>query len=138
MPFDGAGFIQGERVHKLDAVSRLLGTPNGWCKGTLRTGDGRYCLRGAIMAVHAAGLLEAPILRAINEVTGRHFRRIEAFNDHPHTDHALVCAVLQRAREHLLLGESSGQPVPIGGGGTPRVSTMQRWRDTVRGWFALA
>src|ERR1700719_3853610 len=44
------------------------------------------------------------VLRAINEVTGRHYRSIEAFNDHPNTDHAQVVEVLARARTDLAVG----------------------------------
>lgn len=42
--------------------------------------------------------LKAPILRAIEQVTG-HAWRIENFNDHPTTTHALVLSVLHQARE---------------------------------------
>ena len=136
MPFDGADFIPGRSLQKLNAVANLVGTPGTWCKGTLRTGDGRYCLRGAILAVHADGLLEAPLLQAVHEVTGRHFRRIEAFNDHPYTDHALVCAVLQRTRDNLLAGRIAPEAGPDAGQVVHRPG-VRRWRDTVRSWFAF-
>src|SRR5260370_7539534 len=50
MPFDGVGFGFDDRVGKIDKVINLLATPHRWCKGTLRTHDGRHCIRGAIMA----------------------------------------------------------------------------------------
>jgi hypothetical protein len=83
MPFDGVGFDVYESAQKLDAVIDLLATSERWCKGALRSHDGRYCIRGAIRAVNGAELLEPAILQAIGQVAGRRFRRIEAFNDHP-------------------------------------------------------
>src|SRR5258707_13886824 len=85
MPFDGLGFVADESVRKLDQVIELIGTPDRWCKGALRSHDGRYCIRGAVGAVDGAGLLEPPILQAVCQVAGRRFGRIEAFNDHPNT-----------------------------------------------------
>jgi hypothetical protein len=104
MPFDGVGLGLDERVGKIDKVIDLLATPDKWCKGTLKTHDGRRCIRGAIMAVDGVGTLQPVVLRAINEVTGRHYRRIESFNDHPDTDHAQVVEVLARARDELFAG----------------------------------
>ena len=105
MPFDGVGFIGNKSVRKMDEVIDLLGTPDKWCKGALRSHDGRYCIRGAVRAVDAADVLEPSILEAIGQVAGKRFRRIESFNDHPNTSHDQVLAVLHRARDNL----SSGQ-----------------------------
>ena len=113
MPFDGVGFVSGECLQKLDAMTDLVGTPDRWCKGTLRTRDGRFCLRGAILEVGGTGLLEAPILQAIGDVTGRRCRRIEAFNDDLQTNHVTVCAVLSRARENLLAGKTATERLPF-------------------------
>src|SRR2546430_15823292 len=104
MPFDGVGFVIHESLDKLDAVIELIGTPAKWCKGALRSHDGRYCIRGAIRAVDGAELLEPAILQAIGQVAGRRFRRIEAFNDHPNTGHDQVIAVLSRARRNIEVG----------------------------------
>src|SRR5947208_13440444 len=101
MPFDGAGFGYNESLHKLDTVIDLLETPDRWCKGALRSHDGRYCIRGAIRAVSGSEVLEPAILQAIGQVAGRRFRRIEAFNDHPNTTHDQVVAVLALARNNL-------------------------------------
>ena len=60
-------------------------------------------IRGAIMAVDGVGILEPIVLRAIREVTGRHYRRIVSFNDNPNTDHAQVVEVLARARMNLAM-----------------------------------
>ena len=79
MPFDGVGFIGNESVRKMDEVIDLLGTPDKWCKGALRSHDGRYCIRGAVRAVDAADALEPTILEAIGQVAGKRFRRIESF-----------------------------------------------------------
>ena len=101
MPFDGAGFGYNESLHKLDTVIDLLETPDRWCKGALRSHDGRYCIRGAIRGVSGSDVLEPAILQAISQVAGRRFRRIEAFNDHPQTTHDQVVSVLARARSNL-------------------------------------
>lgn len=116
MPFDGVGFSFDDRMGKIDKVINLLATPDQWCKGTLRTHDGRYCIRGAIMAVDGVGTLQPAVLRAINEVTGRHYWRIESFNDHPDTDHAQVVEVLARARDDLaghLAALRARPPAPV-------------------------
>ena len=65
MPFDGVGYISSEPLHKIDAVIDLLSTPDKWCKGALRSHDGRYCIRGAVMSVGATDALEPMILQAI-------------------------------------------------------------------------
>ena len=126
MPFDGIGLGLDDRVGKIDRVIDLLGTPDRWCKGTLKTHDGRRCIRGAIMAVDGVGTLQPAVLRAINEVTGRHYRRIESFNDHPDTDHGQVLAVLERARDDLIAGRlavlRSKPAAPVG------------WRARLAGW----
>jgi len=51
MPFDGVGFSVNEYSQKIDAVIDLIGSPERWGKGSFRSNDGRYCLRGAIRAV---------------------------------------------------------------------------------------
>lgn len=107
MPFDGVGFVSGECLQKLDAMIDLVGVPERWCKGTLRTGDGRYCLRGAIIEVGGAGILEVPILGAVRDVTRQRCSRIESFNDDLQTNHQLVYAVLLRARENVLAGSTA-------------------------------
>jgi hypothetical protein len=131
MPFDGAGFVAGESVQKLDAVIDLLGTPDRWCKGALRSHDGRYCIRGAIRAVNAAELLEPAILQAIGQVAGRRFRRIEAFNDHPNTSHDQVVAVLARARRNIEAGPALGSASRLR---QPASSMLAWWRGAVLGW----
>src|SRR5437763_2847611 len=60
MPFDGVGF--DDSLQKIDAVIDLLALPDKWCKGALRSHDGRYCIRGAVRAVGAADALESNIL----------------------------------------------------------------------------
>ncbi len=132
MPFDGVGFIGNESVRKMDDVIDLLGTPDKWCKGALRSHDGRYCIRGAVRSVDAADVLEPVILEAIGQVAGKRFRRIESFNDHPNTSHEQVLAVLHRARDNLgsahagIAGERAAQAP----------SRFATWRSAVLGWFA--
>lgn len=103
MPFDGTGY-EGcfEALEKIDKVIDLLGDESRWCKKQLQTLHGRRCIVGAMKAADATYELNAPILRAIEQVTGRNHFRIEIFNDHPLTTHALVVQVLHRARENLL------------------------------------
>ena len=99
MPFDGVGFPIDDRVSKIDQVINLLATPTRWCKAQFKTRDGRYCIRGAIMAVEGADFLKPIMLQAIREVTGQRYLRIESFNDHPYTQHAQVLRVLMRAHQ---------------------------------------
>ena len=132
MPFDGVGFASDESLQKIDAVIDLLATPDKWCKGALRSHDGRYCIRGAVRAVGGADLLEPTILQAIGEVAGKRFRRIESFNDHPNTSHEQVVAVLNRTRDTI----SSGRRVA----GLQQIvhaqpSRLAAWRGTVLAWF---
>jgi hypothetical protein len=129
MPFDGVGLGLDDRMGKIDKVINLLATPDRWCQGTLRTHDGRHCIRGAIMAVDGVGTLGPIVLRAINEVTGRHYRRIESFNDHPNTDHAQVVEVLARARTDLAVGHLAAiraRPPAPGGWGRRMVGWINR------------
>ena len=106
MPFDGAGFAPDDRVSKIDQVIDLLATRNQWCKAQFKTHDGRYCIRGAMLAVNGADVLKPVVLQAIREVTGRHYLRIESFNDHPYTQHAEVLRVLHRARQLMVSGRT--------------------------------
>ena len=128
MPFDGVGFVPSDALQKMDAVIDLLGTPEKWCKGALRSYDGRFCIRGAIRAVSGADLLEPRILLAIDEVAGKRFRRIEAFNDHPSTSHAQVLAVLTRARESYATGAN-------GTAARSPVTTTRDWRNRLLDWL---
>jgi hypothetical protein len=103
-----------------------LGGMKPWCKGRLSTYDGRHCIRGALLEADGLGTLGPIVLRAINEVTGRHYRSIEAFNDHPNTDHAQVVEVLARTRADLavrhLAAIRARPPAPVGWG-----RRMARW-----------
>ena len=132
MPFDGVGFIGNESVRKIDEVIDLLATPDKWCKGALRSHDGRYCIRGAVRAVDAADVLEPTILDAIGEVAGKRFRRIESFNDHPNTSHEQVMAVLIRARDTLGAAKTGVVAEPVG----RPASRLAAWRGAVCGWFS--
>lgn len=133
MPFDGVGFVSNDPLHKIDAVIDLLSTPDKWCKGALRSHDGRYCIRGAVRAVDAVDALEPMILRAIGEVAGKRFRRIESFNDHPNTSHDQVIAVLHRAREHICAGASA---VVVERPAATAASRVAAWRGALLGWIA--
>src|SRR5215472_11541553 len=114
MPLDGMelGAFGNSPLAKLGAVERLLINEQQWCKGRLRDKDGRFCLAGAMQAVEARRLLDPIILRAIREVSGKRYWRIEFFNDHPSTTHADVLRVLRRARENVIAGVIEGNPCP--------------------------
>ena len=133
MPFDGVGFVSDESLQKIDAVLDLLATPDKWCKGALRSHDGRYCIRGAVRSVDAADVLEPTILQSIGEVAGKRFRRIESFNDHPSTSHEQVLAVLSRTRETIRAGRRVAAAEQIVHGSASRLAS---WRGAVLGWFA--
>ena len=124
MPLDGTEFeaVGNGPLVKLGAVERLLINQNQWCKGRLRDKDGRFCLAGAMQAVEARQLLDPIILRAIREVGGKRYWRIESFNDYPSTTHADVLRVLRRARENVIAGVIKGNPRPW----------HERWLQTLR------
>jgi hypothetical protein len=102
MPFDGVGSAFQDLLSNIDQVIDLLTTPDKWCRGYYKTPDGRYCIRGAIVAVEGANNLRPIVLQAIREVTGKHYFRIESFNDHADTNHVQVVQVLVRARARLI------------------------------------
>ena len=129
MPFDGVDFVSVKSLQQIDAVIDRLATPDKWCKGALRSHDGRYCIRGAVRAVGGADALEPVILQAIGEVAGKRFCRIESFNDHPNTSHAQVLAVLSRARENISLGRSGGAPPVIA---PTKPSLLTSWGAALR------
>lgn len=114
MPLDGTelGVFESHPLAKLGEVERLLINERQWCKGRLRDGDGRYCLAGAMQAAEARQLLDPIILRAVREVGGKRYWRIESFNDNPNTTHADVLRVLRRARENMIAGMIEGSLRP--------------------------
>ncbi len=114
MPFDGTGYERRvQALDKMDKVIDLLSDERRWCKRTLRTRDGRRCIVGAIMAADAMAELKAPVLLAVEQVSGQ-AQPIESFNDLPWTTHADVMKVLRQARENILTGRS-GVPTPRAG-----------------------
>jgi hypothetical protein len=119
MPFDGTGSPAYEHLDKIDQVIGILASPSRWCKGSERNRNGQYCIRGALLAVDGLTLLEPAVLRSIHQMAGRHFRRIEEFNDHPRTTHAQVLAVLHRTRDEIL-GGAVREPALVGSGGGGR------------------
>ncbi|MGH7047236.1 MAG: DUF6197 family protein [Stellaceae bacterium] len=104
MPLDGTELFEDPSLAKLNQVERLLATERHWCKGRLRDADGRRCLVDAITTVGGRLELTRPILRAVKEVSGRRYWRIETFNDDPLTTHRDVLRVLHRTREDILEG----------------------------------
>ena len=61
MPFDGVGFVSDDSLQKIDAVINLLGAPEKWCKGALRSHDGRL-YKGRTGVARLALLSGAPVI----------------------------------------------------------------------------
>ncbi len=102
MPFDGSEYeVRNPVLDQIDRVIALLATEDKWCKRVLQSTDGRRCILGAMRAADAVIELRAPILQAIEQVTGRRYRCIESFNDHGTTTHPLVLRVLHQTRENV-------------------------------------
>jgi hypothetical protein len=112
MPFDGIQFPQNIALEKLDRVIDLLSDEKRWCKGIVRSSDGRRCIIGALIEVDGRNPLEPLIRDAVREVTGQAHWRIERFNDAEATTHAQVLAVLQHARADILAGRSVSHALP--------------------------
>ena len=105
MPLDGSEYeVRNHVLDQIDRVIALLATEDKWCKRMLESADGRRCILGAMRAADAMIALNAPILLAIEQVTGRHYEYIESFNDHQSTTHPLVLQVLHQARENICAG----------------------------------
>jgi hypothetical protein len=98
MPLDGSELFANPTIAKLWEVECLLASEDQWCKGRLHDRKGRHCLVGAISEVNARQELTRPLIRAIKEVSGKHYWRIESYNDDPNTNHQDVLRVLHRAR----------------------------------------
>jgi hypothetical protein len=107
MPLDGFELFEDPTLAKLRQVECLLATEDQWCKGRLYDRKGRHCLVGAITEVDGRQALTRPIMRAVRAVSGKHYWRIESFNDDPGTSHRDVLRVLHRARL-LLIAEIAG------------------------------
>ena len=98
MPLDGTEMFENPILGKLWQVECMLATEDQWCKGRLHDRKGRHCLVGAMTEVNGRQDLTRPIIRAIKEISGRHYWRIELFNDDPSTNHQDVLRVLHRTR----------------------------------------
>lgn len=117
MPFDGAEFGGSRQLELIDDAIALLSDERRWRKGKLASGGQSWSILGAMQLVGAEAELKVPVLRAIRELTRRRYRRIDKFNDARTTNHALVVAVLYRARHHILLATADpmiGRPNAAG------------------------
>jgi hypothetical protein len=116
MPFEGTRYQRrSEVLDKIGQVIQLLSDEQRWCKRQLVSFDGRRCILGALIAVDAL-TLKKPIRLAIEQVTGEYYFKLEAFNDHPQTTHALVMKVLQQARANIANSQetaSQAERVPL-------------------------
>ena len=112
MPFDGlADDRQQYLLDKLDAVSGLLACEQKWCKRHMRTPDGGRCLLGALIDAKARWLFYRSAVIAAREVTGKHYHRVESFNDDFTTSFTEVQAVLERIRATLIAGTARQSPL---------------------------
>jgi hypothetical protein len=138
MPFDGLAFVDQESLDKIERVIDLISTPAKWCKGSERNRAGQYCIRGAMIAAGALDTLEPIILQSIHELAGRHFRRIEEFNDHPRTTHCQVVEVLDRTRTKIIEGKI-GASLTQGRNGAPEggLFAVIRQRFAQRRWAPM-
>lgn len=98
MPFDGFAKANPELDH-IGRIIDLIDAPGKWCKGALRSHDGRYCIKGAIRhtatALDHTEAMEGRVLLAIHQMGHKKYRRVESFNDHPTRTHDEVIAVLE-------------------------------------------
>jgi hypothetical protein len=70
------------------------------------------------------------VLEAINQVTGKNYRKIEHFNDSHWTDHTMVLTALARARENIAAGRfAMPAESPI------QVSLFRRSWNRMTAWF---
>ena len=88
MPFDGRELRRNERMlYDLGEVIELLRREDKWCQPQMKTKDDRRCILGALMHVRANAAVAHAILGA-EEIPGKAYRGVEAFNDDPNTDHS--------------------------------------------------
>jgi hypothetical protein len=127
MPFDGSDFAGLGALDKIDRVIERLSREEAWCKGKLRTDDGRRCIVGAMQDVQAVLELTRPVMLAIQQVARGRYSGIEAFNDHRATTHAQVMEVLHQARANVLAG-IIGEPAPA------RAALSVGWFSRFLGW----
>jgi hypothetical protein len=127
MVYQAAESIEACALAKLAVAERLLASEGHWCKGALRDGRDRYCLLGALDMAGARRLLAPVVLRAVREVSGKHYWRIESFNDSRRTTHADVLRVLRRARETIAAGTAC-----LG----PAEPWSRRYGEALRAWRA--
>jgi hypothetical protein len=130
MPLDGSEMLFDEpRLAKLRQVECLLASEDRWCKGRLHDRKGRHCLLGALAEVDGRQDLTRPILRAIKAVSGRHYWRIESFNDNPTTTHRDVLRVLHHTRLLII--------ADLGGADRPRPWYLKAW-ETISSTVAIS
>ncbi len=102
-----AQILAKPEIALLDKVRDLLATPEKWCKNALEH-DGRHCVYGALnlasygdcMPRVGAGATYKNVERALVGETVR--SDIILFNNAPHTEHADILALIDRARDRLL------------------------------------
>lgn len=129
MPLDGIEMFGNPTLGKLWQVECLLATEDKWCKGRLHDRKGRHCLVGAIVEADGRQELTRPIIRAIKEISGKHYWRIELFNDDPATTHRDVLRVIDRTRL-IIVSEIARADQPRG--------WYLKLRDKIEEMFAIS
>lgn len=105
MPFDALpDRRQTYLLQKLATVSDMLSAEQKWCKDRLHGPNGSRCLVAALYDARARLVLYQPILRAVREVTGIRYYRLNHFNDAGGTRFGTVQAVLDQARLDIAMG----------------------------------
>jgi hypothetical protein len=116
MPFDGTDSTRDYyALGKIERVIDLLSSERRWCKGAIRTIDGRRCIMGALRDAGAERLLKEPILIAAREHTGRRCHSVESFNDEAATTHQDVLSVLRAVRSEVEAGRILTPSGPVRG-----------------------
>lgn len=93
----------------LEGARKIIATPNKWLKGKFANDEGRYCLQGACrisafgncdipIKTHVEDIYSVPLADCIRELyPERPGRYLPDFNDHKHTTHKDVMAVIDCA-----------------------------------------
>lgn len=82
----------------LERARRLIANPDDWCKGTLRSGDGSYCLLGALeeatfqLSDNVPSLEELPLPPQFLT-----WEQARDFNDASSTTHEQILSALDQA-----------------------------------------
>lgn len=118
MPFDGPRG-NDDRLERLARARALIDTKEFWAQGVIerpfaRAESGGFvvvstarCMLAALAAAKALDFVDVIIAAARKVTPGMNWMRVESFNDHPTTTHAMVMRAFDIARDDLLAGRPS-------------------------------